>query len=494
MRNIFEGAHKRILAEYEKLTTLNFDGYTFSLTMTADRVDFYQSASCPYVLLQDFGTTAVVCVYWEESQKLLVANCGDSDALIGRFDAAAKTIQPNLLTISDNVSCMSAGEQERIKRDFGRKTKFGGGYLSPNDATYGFHSLAMTRALGHKFLEKYGVAWDPHIRQFQITPEDLVLVVGSDGLFDVVNSKAILSVAAERQPASYLPPSSSSPLIPNAAINARSPVPSISTPTLAGEGSSHPGHGNGMAHTSLSADSSSPIDVLARVLTPTESSEKLVQLALSNWKKQFNSSEVADNTTVCVLKLSDQFDSEVPVRSIDLHNSGTPFSPASVALHAFEAEIEETSKDHIIIDPTSSSTPSANTPAAPSSPSKDASHPTTTSPSPSPSLPSIVTSLVDDAPITQISSSSSSPSPSIPSLPPTHTTKDENDVSQPTADSETIPSLHLSLTSSTTPLPPSNNSGSTLIMVTGEPTTSTNLDGANSASTLVSDSAPPSSS
>lgn len=164
--------------------------------------------------------------------------------------------------------------------------------MSPNDATYGFHSLAMTRALGHKFLEKYGVTWDPHVRFFQITPEDIVLVVASDGLFDVVNNKAILSLAAERH----------------------------------------------------------SVNGTFRTLTPTEASQRLVHLALGNWKKQFNSVDVADNTTVCVFKLSSQFDTNVPQRE-ELSDSGTSFSPALTNVHAFEAEIEETSKDVLSTPP-----------------------------------------------------------------------------------------------------------------------------------------------
>lgn len=272
--------------------------------MTPDRVEYYQCAACPYVLLQDFGTTVVLCIYWEETQKMMVANCGDSDALIGRWDALSATIQPSLLTISDNVSSTTNGEQERIRKQVGRKTKFGGGYLSPNDSTYGFHSLAMTRALGHKFLERYGVTWDPHIRLFQITAEDMVLVVASDGLFDVVNSKAILSVAAEKQ--------------------------TIDTPD-------------------------GPV---LRVLTPQESSVRLVNLALENWKKQFNSDDVADNTTVCVVKLSDDFDKKVAERK-ELVNSGTAFSPAT-STHAFEPEIEEGPKD--LLASNAEATPTSQTP------------------------------------------------------------------------------------------------------------------------------------
>lgn len=358
LRNIFEGAHKRILAEYETLTTLDYDGYKFNLMVTADRVDFYASPDCPYVLLQDFGTTAVVCIYWEETQKLMVANCGDSDALIGRWDGTTKQIQPTLLAINDNVCCTTNGEQERIKRDFGRKAKFGGGYLSPNDETYGFHSLAMTRALGHKFLEKYGVTWDPHIRSFQITPEDIVLVVASDGLFDVVNTKAVLSVAAERH---------------------------LVQGTL-------------------------------RTLTPHESSERLVKLALGNWKRQFSSVDVADNTTVCVIKLSSQFDQEVPQRD-ELSNSGTAFSPALTIFHAIEAEREETSKDIL------------SHPSNPQDASSDGSSEETSS---TPSLPSEASSMAVDPHSHQASLSSSSNEP---------TTLDSSNQGSTTADEIISPPL-----------------------------------------------------
>jgi serine/threonine protein phosphatase PrpC len=125
------------------------------------------------VLLQDFGTTAVVCVYFPASRHILVANCGDSDAVVGRklpkksvsssssssessHDGGAGaagedgfSIEPHQITVSHNVASNKV-EIQRICQSHGKKTKFANGYLSPNHKTYGFHSLAMTRALGYE--------------------------------------------------------------------------------------------------------------------------------------------------------------------------------------------------------------------------------------------------------------------------------------------------------------------------------------------------------
>jgi serine/threonine protein phosphatase PrpC len=46
----------------------------------------------------------------------------------------------------------------------------------------------MTRALGHKFLQDYGVLYEPHVTHHRVTEDDHVLIVGSDGLFDVVRA------------------------------------------------------------------------------------------------------------------------------------------------------------------------------------------------------------------------------------------------------------------------------------------------------------------
>lgn len=187
LKNLFKSAHEQIIEDYSVLDTLISDGHKFSL-MHIDNIGIYQSESCPYIFLQDFGTTAVVCLYFSKAKKLIVANCGDSDAILAK-EVDGK-ISTNVLTVSHNIG-QNSEEKKRIKAICGRDTLISRGYLSPRNRTYSFHKLAMTRALGHKFLEKYGVVSNPVIKTISITPNDKLLVVGSDGLFDVVDKKSI---------------------------------------------------------------------------------------------------------------------------------------------------------------------------------------------------------------------------------------------------------------------------------------------------------------
>lgn len=153
-----------------------------------------------------------MCLYFPNSRHIVVANCGDSDAVVGRrskrdspsnSDSSSATegasLEPYQITVSHNVAS-NKGDVQRICSSHGKKTKFANGYLSPNDSTYGFHSLAMTRALGHKFLGRYGVIHDPHIAHYPVTDEDVVLVVGSDGLWDVVEKADVMTIATAGNP------------------------------------------------------------------------------------------------------------------------------------------------------------------------------------------------------------------------------------------------------------------------------------------------------
>jgi hypothetical protein len=87
-----------------------------------------------YVLLQDFGTTATVALYFKATKHILVANCGDSDAIVGRkisngsIKKRSKRTPVNmlqldddhymeaiLLTVSDNVM-QNKSEIARVRR------------------------------------------------------------------------------------------------------------------------------------------------------------------------------------------------------------------------------------------------------------------------------------------------------------------------------------------------------------------------------------------
>jgi len=83
-----------------------------------------------HVLLQDFGTTATVCIYFKSQHVLIVSNCGDSSAMLGRGIERKNVIavqgaaasqesqiqwEPIMLTINDNVEDISQKEIDRLK-------------------------------------------------------------------------------------------------------------------------------------------------------------------------------------------------------------------------------------------------------------------------------------------------------------------------------------------------------------------------------------------
>jgi serine/threonine protein phosphatase PrpC len=47
-------------------------------------------------------------------------------------------------------------------------------------------ALTVSRALGDHFLKNQGVISEPSVEAHEITPEDLFLVIASDGLWDKV--------------------------------------------------------------------------------------------------------------------------------------------------------------------------------------------------------------------------------------------------------------------------------------------------------------------
>jgi serine/threonine protein phosphatase PrpC len=51
--------------------------------------------------------------------------------------------------------------------------------------------LALSRAFGDKAARKFGVISEPDIKTFNLSYEDDFLVIGSDGLFDVMKDSEI---------------------------------------------------------------------------------------------------------------------------------------------------------------------------------------------------------------------------------------------------------------------------------------------------------------
>jgi serine/threonine protein phosphatase PrpC len=202
LHELFHQIHSDILSIYPSLTTLQWKGETFKLKQAANGVMYYINDKNE-VFLHDFGTTGVVVLLFSLSKVLVVGDVGDSKALLIKQQNRHNTEcdnSPNwvYLTVSHNIS-ENSEDRKRIETKYKNVTEIEDGYLQPKDDAYKFHRIAMTRALGHIFLQNYGVISDPHIRIHSLNEEDFYLVMGSDGLFDVVEDEEIFEMTLKYQ-------------------------------------------------------------------------------------------------------------------------------------------------------------------------------------------------------------------------------------------------------------------------------------------------------
>jgi serine/threonine protein phosphatase PrpC len=138
----------------------------------------------------EFGTTAVLAAVCDSS-KLIVANVGDSRAVLFRLSSVngwepiplSIDHKPELIEERDRILKESRGQiVERTNNCY---------RVIPNSEDYPIAeikakklALNMTRSLGHPILSQYGVIPTPEFQTVEIQPKDL-LILGSDGIFEI---------------------------------------------------------------------------------------------------------------------------------------------------------------------------------------------------------------------------------------------------------------------------------------------------------------------
>jgi len=194
IEELFLIAHDKIKAQCPLLTSLTVNNTTLTLEKDQYGRFTYGGKGSSWSYLQDFGTTAVVAyLYFEgDKLKLVMANTGDSLGFIARKSTRGY-IPIGELTVIHSIE-HSASEWERVSKYGMRRT--GGPYIAPPlDSGISHYEIAMTRALGHQYLEKYGLIASPHIKtDYEIDPDDRYLILTSDGVTDVLNYYQILEI------------------------------------------------------------------------------------------------------------------------------------------------------------------------------------------------------------------------------------------------------------------------------------------------------------
>lgn len=128
------------------------------------------------------GTTATTVYMWQvgETRYIQAANLGDSTAFLCRDGEAI------WLTKDHKVS--DPDEQERLKQ-------LGPGAWHPGKSR--INGLAVSRAMGDFFVknEGLGLIGEPFISEvYELTPQDSILIVASDGLWDVISGQGAMNL------------------------------------------------------------------------------------------------------------------------------------------------------------------------------------------------------------------------------------------------------------------------------------------------------------
>lgn len=154
------------------------------------------------------GTTAVAA--YLNKDRLAVANVGDSRAVIGRCGtAASRCSQASLCAIdmSSDQKPDRRDEKHRIEQQGGKvgqslfpvENHFGGvSFVRAGPARVmgpdGMSGLAMSRSLGDAYLHPHVIA-KPEIHERRLDSRDKLLILGSDGIWDMMGSQEAVNIA-----------------------------------------------------------------------------------------------------------------------------------------------------------------------------------------------------------------------------------------------------------------------------------------------------------
>mmetsp|Transcript_43804 Transcript_43804/g.102240 ORF Transcript_43804/g.102240 Transcript_43804/m.102240 type:complete len:403 (+) Transcript_43804:56-1264(+) len=156
---------------------------------------------------QRSGTTAVTC--YRHRDKLVIANVGDSRAVLGRCNSQEGDGHLRAVDLSSDQRPMREDERHRIVQQGGAvhqsaipmRQGFGPPVLvrvGPERVwdKSGRCGLCVTRSLGDLSMHPFVIA-EPEVSERMLCSKDKVLILGSDGVWDRLNSQEAVDIAAK---------------------------------------------------------------------------------------------------------------------------------------------------------------------------------------------------------------------------------------------------------------------------------------------------------
>lgn len=145
--------------------------------------------------LVEFGTTASLVI--TEGDLVVVAHVGDSDVIVGSLDdggfvTATELTKPHsAFSTSERfrIAELLTADEDKDLADLVNLRE--DGYLEvPNLGGLATSvALGMTRAIGHKHLEEFGVIARPDIRFYDTDAHDVIVLLATDGVWDAMHPR-----------------------------------------------------------------------------------------------------------------------------------------------------------------------------------------------------------------------------------------------------------------------------------------------------------------
>ncbi|KAL4445261.1 hypothetical protein ABPG74_022074 [Tetrahymena malaccensis] len=145
-----------------------------------------------------FSGSTVVSVYFHKNS-IFCANIGDSRAILGKKNTQDKW---SVIPLSRDHKPSDSDEAQRIIAENGRIEAFKDQEGKPIGPTRvwlkneNVPGLAMTRSMGDTVAESVGVTWRPEIIEYELSYNDKILVLASDGVWEFIDNKEIIKMIA----------------------------------------------------------------------------------------------------------------------------------------------------------------------------------------------------------------------------------------------------------------------------------------------------------
>lgn len=162
---------------------------TQSLVGTADRMK--------KISAQMSGTTATVCIHDHKTNKITVAHVADSTAVLGRTKSGSKKGDVEGVALTRDHKPDLKDERMRIEKAGGRVVFDGYANHRVYARNARYPGLNMSRCLGDLMGHAdCGLSAEPEIKEMELAPEDNLLLLCSDGVWEFITpTEAVVMVS-----------------------------------------------------------------------------------------------------------------------------------------------------------------------------------------------------------------------------------------------------------------------------------------------------------